>query len=39
MKVSNQHITEQYAIYNGDCVEVLGGVASESIHLSIYSPP
>lgn len=32
-------ITEQYALYNGDCVEVLSQMPADSIHLSIYSPP
>jgi DNA modification methylase len=32
-------ITEQYAIYLGDCIDVLGGLPSESVHLSVYSPP
>lgn len=39
MKVANQLITDRYAIYNGDCIEVLKGVASESVHLVLYSPP
>ena len=32
-------ITDQYALYLGDCVEVLGQIPENSIHLSIYSPP
>lgn len=39
MAVKNQIITNQYAIYNGDCIEVMKSLPSESIHLSIYSPP
>jgi len=39
MSVIEQSITDRYAIYNGDSCEVLKGVASESIHISIYSPP
>ena len=39
MGVIEQAITEQYAIYNGDCIEVLQGIKSESIHHTIYSPP
>lgn len=39
MAVKNQVITNQYAIYNGDCIEVMKALPSESIHLSIYSPP
>lgn len=35
----NQKITEKYAIYNGDCIEVMHNFPDESIHLSIYSPP
>lgn len=35
-----QHeLTDAYALYLGDCVEVLGQIPAASIHLSIYSPP
>jgi DNA modification methylase len=37
--VINQEITNQYAIYNGDCMEVMKDLKSESVHLSVYSPP
>lgn len=37
--VIDQTITDTAAIYNGDACEVLKGIASESIHFSIYSPP
>lgn len=39
MAVRTQVITDKYAIYNGDCVEVMRGLPSESIALSVYSPP
>lgn len=39
MAVLNQKITERYAIYNGDCCEVMQSLPDESIHLSVYSPP
>lgn len=39
MAVNNQTITDNYAIYNGDCVEVMGGLPKDSVHLSVYSPP
>lgn len=39
MAVKTQHITDKYALYNGDCVEVMAGIPNDSIHLSIYSPP
>lgn len=39
MAVSAQVITDRYAIYNGDCIEVMQALPKEKIHLSIYSPP
>ena len=39
MAVSEQVITDDYAIYNGDCCEVLQSIPDDSVHLSIYSPP
>ncbi len=39
MDVIEQCVTDRYAIYNGDCIEVMGKLPKESIHLSIYSPP
>jgi len=37
--VKDQIITENYAIYNGDCMEVLPTMENESIDLAVYSPP
>jgi len=37
--VINQHVTEEYAIYHGDCVEVMRGLPSDSVHFSMSSPP
>lgn len=39
MTVKNQRIEEKYAVYNGDCMDVVRELADESIDLSIYSPP
>lgn len=39
MNVKDQIITNSYAIYNSDCMEVLPTLPDESIDLSIYSPP
>lgn len=39
MAVTNQTITDRYAIYNGDCVETMKMLPAASVHLSIYSPP
>lgn len=38
-KVKDQVITDDYAIYNGDSIDVLPTLADNSIDLSIYSPP
>lgn len=39
MDVLNQHITERYALYNGDTTEIIGGIPDNSVGLEIYSPP
>lgn len=39
MAVLNQQITDRYAIYNADCMDVMGALPDNSIHASIYSPP
>lgn len=39
MNVLNQIVTEDYAIYNADCIEVVQSLPSESIGFSIFSPP
>lgn len=39
MKVKEQVLTDDYAIYNGDCMHVLPTLKDESIDLSVYSPP
>lgn len=39
MAAIDQVITENYALYHGDCCEVMADLPSESIHLSVYSPP
>lgn len=39
MKIKNQIHEDNYSIYNGDCMEVLPTIESETIDLSIYSPP
>jgi len=39
MKVIDQKITDKYALYHGDCVYVLRGMPSNSIHLGVTSVP
>ena len=39
MKCIDQVVTDQYALYHGDCVEVLKGLPDQSVGYSIFSPP
>lgn len=39
MAVAAQMITDRYALYHGDCCEVMPTLPEGSMHLSIYSPP
>lgn len=39
MKVLNQKIGENYAVYNADTVEVAKSLPSESVDFSVFSPP
>lgn len=39
MPVSDQVITSDYAIYNGDCVEVVADLPTNSVDMTVYSPP
>ncbi|WP_165350452.1 DNA-methyltransferase [Xylanimonas protaetiae] len=39
MGALNQRVTDRYAIYNADCMDVLAALPDESVHGSIYSPP
>src|SRR5579872_2900847 len=39
MNVLDQFITENYALYHGDCVEIARALLDASIHFSIFSPP
>ena len=39
MNVKDQIVTDQYAIYNGDCMAVMPTLPDKSVDLSIYSPP
>jgi len=37
--VKHQTITDNYAIYNADCMDVLANMPDASIDMSVYSPP
>lgn len=39
MAIVTQELTENYALYNGDCIEVMKDLPDESVGLSVYSPP
>lgn len=39
VKSIDQEVTDDYAIYHGDCVELIRGIPDDSIGLSVYSPP
>ena len=39
MAVAEQVIADRYALYQGDCMEVMSGLPAGAVHLSIYSPP
>lgn len=39
VNVLDQLVEQRWAMYNGDCVEVLKGIPDNSIHYSIFSPP
>jgi hypothetical protein len=39
MALIPQKITDRYALYNGDCVEVMRKLPNDKIGMSVYSPP
>lgn len=39
MNVKEQIVTDRFAIYNADCMDVVTQLEDESIDLSVYSPP
>lgn len=39
MNCIDQTVTDKYALYHGDCVEVLKGLPEKSVDYSIFSPP
>lgn len=34
-----ESVSDKWALYNGDCVEVVSALPSESVHYTIFSPP
>lgn len=39
MALKEQVLNDKYAIYCGDCIEVMRDLPDKSIHFSVYSPP
>lgn len=39
MAIAGKLITEEFALYNADCMEVLPSIPAESVGFSVYSPP
>lgn len=39
MAVKDQHLTDRFALYNGDCIDVMNSLPNGAVDLSIYSPP
>lgn len=39
MAVIHQTITDRYALYHGDCIDVMKSLPEERVALSVYSPP
>jgi len=39
MNVIDQHITDNYAIYHGDTIDVAKSLPDNSVHMSVFSPP
>lgn len=39
MSVIDQEVTDNWALYHGDCVEVWRDLPDDSIHYSVFSPP
>ncbi len=37
--IVNQEVSDRFALYHGDCVEVTRGLPSDSVGYSIFSPP
>lgn len=39
MKILTQEVSERFALYHGDCVDVVSGLPSNSVGYSVFSPP
>ena len=39
MAIIHQTITPKYALYHGDCIEVMKSLPAGRVDMSVYSPP
>ena len=39
MAVIDQVMSERYALYNGDCIEVMKAMNDKAVDMTVYSPP
>lgn len=39
MKAINQDVGDNYAIYHGDCIDVMQAMPSDGVHFGVHSPP
>ncbi len=39
MAIAESVITDNYALYHGDCMEVMAALPDASVDLTVYSPP
>jgi DNA modification methylase len=39
MNIINQAISDHFAAYHGDCVDVVRGLPDNSVHFTVFSPP
>jgi DNA modification methylase len=39
MAIKNQHLAERYALYQGDCIDIMKTLPAGVVDLSVYSPP
>ena len=39
VELISQEVSDNFALYNGDCCEVMEGIPSDSVGMSVFSPP
>lgn len=39
MNVLDQCVTDRFALYHADCVDVVRGLADDTVHYTVFSPP